>query len=204
MPLSSSTTPRSSPSRMVELAVPPPVPLEVHRVALFKDKVYEDFGFSVSDGLQERGIFVNRIRRGGPADLSSLLRPLDRILQINETRTTDFDCCLAVPLIAAAGDKIELVVARTSQVFQLRPGSEEIEERRFSRGSGEFSNCGDRTLTRASRKSSHYASAGAKRISARTSSADGRLYSGGGGGAGTASPAGSVTNQIVPWNASPN
>ena len=45
--------------------------------------------------------------------------------QINETRTTEFDCCLAVPLIAAsAGDKIELVVARTSRVFQLRPGSQ--------------------------------------------------------------------------------
>jgi hypothetical protein len=38
------------------------VPLEVVRVSLFKDPVYEDFGFSVSDGLYERGIFINRIR----------------------------------------------------------------------------------------------------------------------------------------------
>ena len=30
-----------------------PIPLEVHRVTLFKDNVYEDFGFSVSDGLHE-------------------------------------------------------------------------------------------------------------------------------------------------------
>ena len=37
---------------------------------------------------------------------------MDRILQINETRTHDFDCCLAVPLIAAAGDKIELLITR--------------------------------------------------------------------------------------------
>ena len=88
------------------------VPMEVHRVTLFKDNVYEDFGFSVSDGLYEKGIFVNRVRAGGPADGCGLLRPLDRILQINSTRTTDFDCCLAVPLIAAAGEKIELLITR--------------------------------------------------------------------------------------------
>ncbi len=60
--------------------------MEIHKVTLFKDKVYEDFGFSVSDGLYERGIFVNRIRRGGPADASGMLRPLDRILQAGKTR----------------------------------------------------------------------------------------------------------------------
>ncbi len=39
-------------------------------MTLFKDNVYEDFGFSLSDGLYEKGIFVNRIRKGGPADTS--------------------------------------------------------------------------------------------------------------------------------------
>ena len=34
-----------------------PVPTEVHRVTLFKDNVYEDFGFSVSDGLYDKGGF---------------------------------------------------------------------------------------------------------------------------------------------------
>ena len=87
------------------------VPQEVNKVSLFKDPIFEDFGFSVSDGLYERGIFVARIKPGGPADTSGLLRPYDRILQINQTRTTDFDCCLAVPLIAAAGDKIDLLVS---------------------------------------------------------------------------------------------
>ena len=51
-----------------------PVPVEVHKVTLFKDNVYEDFGFSLSDGLYEKGIFVNRIRKGGPADTSGLLK----------------------------------------------------------------------------------------------------------------------------------
>ena len=59
-----------------------PVPPEVHRVTLFKDNVYEDFGFSVSDCFHEKRVFVNHIRKGGPADLSAVLRPLDRILQV--------------------------------------------------------------------------------------------------------------------------
>lgn len=33
--------------------------------------------------------------------------------QVNEMKTQDFDCCLTVPLIAAAGDKIELIIQRT-------------------------------------------------------------------------------------------
>ncbi len=41
-------------------------------MTLFKDNVYEDFGFSLSDGLYEKGIFVNRIRKGGPADTSGV------------------------------------------------------------------------------------------------------------------------------------
>lgn len=59
-----------------------PIPIEVHRVTLFKDKVYEDFGFSVSDGLYEKGVYVNRVRPGGPADMSGILKPFDRILQV--------------------------------------------------------------------------------------------------------------------------
>ncbi|CAB4068880.1 GRIP [Lepeophtheirus salmonis] len=90
-----------------------PIPMEVHKIILFKDKVYEDFGFSVSDGLYDKGIYINRIRKGGPAHSCELLQPFDRILQINDTRTHEFDCCLAVPLIAAAGDKIELLVTRS-------------------------------------------------------------------------------------------
>jgi len=88
--------------------------MELYQVTLFKDPIYEDFGFSVSDGLYERGVYINRIRKGGPADLSTVLQPYDRILQVNETRTHDFDCCLTVPLIASAGEKLELTVARNS------------------------------------------------------------------------------------------
>lgn len=34
------------------------------------------------------------------------------LLQVNGTKTVDFDCCLTVPLIAASGDKINLIVQR--------------------------------------------------------------------------------------------
>ncbi|XP_076344029.1 glutamate receptor-interacting protein 1-like isoform X3 [Tachypleus tridentatus] len=95
------------------------VPVEIHKVTLFKDQVYEDFGFSVSDGRYEKGVYVNRIRPGGPASISGILKPLDRILQVNNTETNDFDCCLAVPLIAAAGDRIEIVVSRRACESQM-------------------------------------------------------------------------------------
>lgn len=51
-------------------------------VTLYKDKVYDDYGFSVSDGLYERGVYINRIRSGGPADIVGLLKPFDRIMQV--------------------------------------------------------------------------------------------------------------------------
>lgn len=104
----------------------------IHHVTLYKDVIYDDYGFSLSDGLYERGVYINRIRKGGPADIVGLLKPFDRILQVKEiakivliffklkpdilqvngTRTVDFDCCLTVPLIASAGDRIELVIQR--------------------------------------------------------------------------------------------
>uniref|UniRef100_A0A3B4XL93 Glutamate receptor interacting protein 2 n=1 Tax=Seriola lalandi dorsalis TaxID=1841481 RepID=A0A3B4XL93_SERLL len=78
---------------------------------LIKDPESDDFGFSVSDGFLEKGVYVNMIRPDGPADRAGL-KPYDRILQVNHVRTRDFDCCLAVPLITEAGDRLELVISR--------------------------------------------------------------------------------------------
>ena len=111
------------------------LPQEVTKVTLFKDTVYEDFGFSVSDGLYERGIFVNTVRKGGPADTSGLLKAFDRILQINSTRTAEFDCCLAVPLIAAAGDKIELLLTRSFPPLEASFSSSQVSGDEESRDS---------------------------------------------------------------------
>uniref|UniRef100_A0AAZ3Q4R9 PDZ domain-containing protein n=1 Tax=Oncorhynchus tshawytscha TaxID=74940 RepID=A0AAZ3Q4R9_ONCTS len=79
--------------------------------SLLKESDLEDFGFSVSDGLLEKGVYVNNIRPGGPAEVGGL-KSYDRLLQINHVRTRDFDCCLVVPLIAESGNKLDLVISR--------------------------------------------------------------------------------------------
>ncbi|XP_015818040.3 glutamate receptor-interacting protein 1 isoform X10 [Nothobranchius furzeri] len=86
-------------------------PVELHKLALEKASDLEDFGFSVSDGLLDRGVYVNDIRAGGPAERGGL-RAYDRLLQINHVRTRDFDCCLVVPLIAESPNRLELVISR--------------------------------------------------------------------------------------------
>ncbi|XP_068525378.1 glutamate receptor-interacting protein 1 isoform X11 [Anas acuta] len=86
-------------------------------VTLYKDTDGEDFGFSVSDGLLEKGVYVKNIRPAGPGDLGGL-KPYDRLLQVNHVRTRDFDCCLVVPLIAESGNKLELVISRNPLASQ--------------------------------------------------------------------------------------
>lgn len=51
------------------------------QVTIRKDLESHDFGFSVSDGLLEKGVYVNMIRPDGPADQAGL-KPFDRILQV--------------------------------------------------------------------------------------------------------------------------
>lgn len=46
-----------------------------------KDLESRDFGFSISDGLLEKGVYVNMIRPDGPADKAGL-KSFDRILQV--------------------------------------------------------------------------------------------------------------------------
>ncbi|XP_045066526.1 glutamate receptor-interacting protein 1 isoform X4 [Coregonus clupeaformis] len=88
-----------------------PTPVELHKVSLLKESDLEDFGFSVSDGLLEKGVYVNNICAGGPAEVGGL-KSYDRLLQINHVRTRDFDCCLVVPLIAESGNNLDLVISR--------------------------------------------------------------------------------------------
>ncbi|XP_048216070.1 glutamate receptor-interacting protein 1 [Perognathus longimembris pacificus] len=94
-----------------------PTPVELHKVTLYKDSGMEDFGFSVADGLLEKGVYVKNIRPSGPGDLGGL-KPYDRLLQVNHVRTRDFDCCLVVPLIAESGNKLDLVISRNPLASQ--------------------------------------------------------------------------------------
>uniref|UniRef100_A0A8C5RH49 Glutamate receptor interacting protein 1 n=1 Tax=Laticauda laticaudata TaxID=8630 RepID=A0A8C5RH49_LATLA len=99
-----------------------PTPVELHKITLYKDSNMEDFGFSVSDGLLEKGVYVKNIRPDGPGDIGGL-KPYDRLLQVNHVRTRDFDCCLVVPLIAESDNKLELVISRNPLASQKK-GSE--------------------------------------------------------------------------------
>nr|XP_015096090.2 glutamate receptor-interacting protein 1 isoform X2 [Vicugna pacos] len=105
-----------------------PTPVELHKVTLYKGSDMEDFGFSVADGLLEKGVYVKNIRPAGPGDLGGL-KPYDRLLQVNHVRTRDFDCCLVVPLIAESGNKLDLVISRNPRappksIEQTLPGGE--------------------------------------------------------------------------------
>ncbi|XP_036723232.1 glutamate receptor-interacting protein 1 isoform X3 [Balaenoptera musculus] len=109
-----------------------PTPVELHKVTLYKGSDMEDFGFSVADGLLEKGVYVKNIRPAGPGDLGGL-KPYDRLLQINHVRTRDFDCCLVVPLIAESGNKLDLVISRNplasqKSIEQTLPGGEWSEQ----------------------------------------------------------------------------
>nr|KAF6495101.1 glutamate receptor interacting protein 1 [Rousettus aegyptiacus] len=94
-----------------------PTPVELHKVTLYKSSEMEDFGFSVADGLLEKGVYVKNIRPAGPGELGGL-KPYDRLLQVNHVRTRDFDCCLVVPLIAESGNKLDLVISRNPLASQ--------------------------------------------------------------------------------------
>lgn len=56
------------------------------QLTLEKASDLEDFGFSVSDGLLDRGVYVSNIRPGGPAELGGL-QAYDRILQVQHLST---------------------------------------------------------------------------------------------------------------------
>ncbi|XP_064633834.1 glutamate receptor-interacting protein 1-like isoform X3 [Lineus longissimus] len=89
-----------------------PTPTEILKVTLYKNSDSDNFGLSVSDGLLEKGVYISALRPGGPADKCGVLRNFDRILQVNHVKTRDLDCCLVVPLIAASGNQIDIVVSR--------------------------------------------------------------------------------------------
>lgn len=51
-------------------------------VVLHRDKRILDFGFSISDRLYGTGVYINKIRPNGPAELEGTLIPQMRIYQV--------------------------------------------------------------------------------------------------------------------------
>ena len=55
------------------------------RAIVFRDIDTGSFGFSVSDGLNDKGVFIQSVKPDGPAARAGI-HPYDKILQINNTR----------------------------------------------------------------------------------------------------------------------
>ncbi|KAL3851671.1 hypothetical protein ACJMK2_015398 [Sinanodonta woodiana] len=90
---------------------PSPRPIQLQKVIMDKETVMEDFGFSLSDGLYDKGVYISAVKEDGYADIAGLLQ-FDRVLQVNGKKTRNMDCFMVVPLIAEAGNHLELVVCR--------------------------------------------------------------------------------------------
>ncbi|XP_059153790.1 glutamate receptor-interacting protein 2-like [Physella acuta] len=94
-----------------------PAPIQLQRVKLEKTCVTEDFGFSLSDGLYEKGVYISGVREGSVAHKAGL-KELDRVLQVNRVKTRDFDCRLTVPLFSQSDKRVTLIVCRNPLLLQ--------------------------------------------------------------------------------------
>jgi len=57
------------------------------QVTLRRPRDTDDFGFSLSDGVFEKGVYVGAIRPGGPA--AGALKPYDRVLQVRHPHSVN-------------------------------------------------------------------------------------------------------------------
>ncbi|XP_050413050.1 glutamate receptor-interacting protein 1 isoform X2 [Patella vulgata] len=96
-----------------------PTPIQLHRITVVKSYATEDFGFGLSDGMYEKGVFISGVRPGSAASKAGL-KAFDRILQVNRHKTKDYDCSLTVPLIAESGNKLHMIVCR-NPLLRHRP-----------------------------------------------------------------------------------
>ncbi|CAG5111732.1 Oidioi.mRNA.OKI2018_I69.chr2.g6007.t2.cds [Oikopleura dioica] len=81
------------------------------RAIVFKDLELGTFGFSVSDGVDEQGVFVNSIKPDGPAARAGVL-PFDRILQINNIRCNEMQSQAVLAAIQQSGNRLRLQLSR--------------------------------------------------------------------------------------------
>jgi hypothetical protein len=116
-------------------------------VVLKRDRRILDFGFSISDRLYGTGVYVNKVRSNGPAELEGTLKPCMRIyqvnilietlslainncvrsIQVNHIDVTRMECSQVVPLLSSSPDDLKLIVGRraapmfdeTDELFHL-------------------------------------------------------------------------------------
>nr|CAB3250893.1 glutamate receptor-interacting protein 2 [Phallusia mammillata] len=91
----------------------PSSPQQLQKLSLIKDHKGDDFGFSMSDGQTDNGVYVHTVRQGGPASRAGVL-PYDRILQVNGTSTHEADCRSTIALVDNDQHTLSLLVSRHS------------------------------------------------------------------------------------------
>ncbi len=69
-----------------------PTPMELFRVTLFKIREHGGFGFCLSDGVYEKGVYISAIQPGGPAERSGMLNTYDKILQVMFRNSASTNC----------------------------------------------------------------------------------------------------------------
>lgn len=58
-----------------------PTPVQLHKIKMVKDPGSDDFGFGLSDGMYEKGVYISGVRKDSLADRAGLVQ-FDRILQV--------------------------------------------------------------------------------------------------------------------------
>ncbi|CAF1419814.1 unnamed protein product [Adineta steineri] len=104
-------------------------------LVLNRDKRILDFGFSISDRLYGTGVYVNKIRPHGPAELEGTLIPCMRIYKVNNIDVTRMECNQVVPLLSTSPDQLILAVGRrpapmfdeTDELFDIDEDEDEDE-----------------------------------------------------------------------------
>ncbi|CAF3240293.1 unnamed protein product [Rotaria sp. Silwood2] len=112
-------------------------------VVLKRDKRVLDFGFSISDRLYGTGVYINKIRPNGPAELEGTLIPCMRIYKVNNTDVTRMECNQVVPLLSSSSDDLILVVGRrpapmfdeTDELFHIDENEDEHQSSIITDGS---------------------------------------------------------------------
>ncbi|XP_065178920.1 glutamate receptor-interacting protein 1-like isoform X1 [Sycon ciliatum] len=93
--------------------------VEMHVIELSRPGLNTSFGFSISDGLSEPGVYIRALMPGGIAMQQSKLKPLDRVLQINSTDVRDYDCRQVLPVLSDVRETLRLVICRCSQLRSM-------------------------------------------------------------------------------------
>ena len=147
-PLSTQLNAAAKIMEQISTAAKLPALFDRHVIHLHKDSSHADFGFSLSDGFGEPGVYVKSIHAGGLAEQNGEMQPFDRIMkvmtaliitcnnyhclrlkspslfltthhyQMNDIMVRDYDCCRVVPILQELQDDVTLVIVRNSLAKQ--------------------------------------------------------------------------------------